>query len=271
VIALAARADAALVVGSKLGAWRTGHGRLPLPAALAQIDLDPAEIGRHYPVAVPVVAHAGPALDALLAALRNPPPRTRPARAAEIAAARAAIQDNARRRYGAPVALLDAVRSALPRDGVVVADMTMLGYASAECLPLYEPRTFIHAAELCSIGCGLPLALGAKVAAPARAVVALCGDGGFLLNAGELATAVQERLAVIAIVFNDAAYTAVKNDQRRRFGARYIATDLVPPDYVALARAFGAHGVRAADPTALHDALVAAQRHGGPTLIEVPL
>src|SRR5436305_1715884 len=73
----AARSDAALVVGSKLGAWRTGHGRLPLPAAVAQIDLDPAEIGRHYPVAVPIVADAGLALTSLLAAL---PPSPRPSR-----------------------------------------------------------------------------------------------------------------------------------------------------------------------------------------------
>jgi acetolactate synthase-1/2/3 large subunit len=216
------------------------------------------------------VAGAGAALDALIQALGGLP-AGRPSRAAEVAAARDATRATAGRRFGAPVAMLDAVREALPRDGVVVADMTMLGYAAAEYLPCYEPRTFLCATELCSIGCGLPMALGAKLAAPAQPVVALCGDGGFLLNTGELATAVQEQIGVAAVVFNDSAYTAVKNDQRRRFGGRYIATDLVAPDYVALARAFGANAVRAADPAALRDALIAAQRHPGPTLIEVPL
>jgi acetolactate synthase-1/2/3 large subunit len=167
--------------------------------------------------------------------------------------------------------MLDAVRDALPRDGVVVADMTMLGYASAQYLPVYEPRTYIHPSELCTIGCALPLALGAKVGAPERPVVALCGDGGFLLNVGELATAVQEKIAVVAIVFDDAAYTAVKRAQQQRFDGRYIATDLVSPDFAALARAFGAEGAHAASPDELRSAIGAALRRAGPTLIEVPL
>ncbi len=109
-----------------------------------------------------------------------------------------------RTHYGERVALLDSIREGLPRNGIIVADMTMLGYASAQYLPVYEPRTFIHPSELCTIGCGLPLALGAKVAAPERPVVALCGDDGFLLNTGELATAVQEQIPVVIVIFNDA-------------------------------------------------------------------
>ena len=149
--------------------------------------------------------------------------------------------------------------------------MTMLGYASAQYFPVYEPRTFVHPSELCAIGCGFPLALGAKLAAPSQPVVALCGDGGFLLNSGELATAVQEQLPVVTVLFNDATYTAVKSDQHRRFGSRYIATDLLAPDYVALAQAFHARGVRAETPEALRDAVSTSIHLSGPTLIEVPL
>ena len=154
------------------------------------------------------------------------------------------LDEHVRRVYGANLAFLDAVREAVPHDGVIVADMTRLGYASAEYLPLYEARTFIHPSELCAIGCGLPLALGAKVAAPGKPVVALCGDGGFLLNVGELATAVQEQIDVVTVVFNDTTYTAVKQQQARRFHRRYIATDLRAPDYVAIARAFGTSGMK---------------------------
>jgi thiamine pyrophosphate-dependent acetolactate synthase large subunit-like protein len=267
---LAGSSDAALVVGSKLGAERTDRGRLPLPAALAQIDVDPAEIGRDYPVAVRVVADARLALDALLDALGDLSGE-RPSRLGEVAAAREAVYERARRAFGESLAMLDAVREALPRDGVVVADMTELGYASAEYLPVYAPRTYIHPSELCTIGCALPMALGAKVGAPQRPVVALCGDGGFLLNVGELATAVQEKIAIVAVVFNDAAYTAVKRGQERRFGGRYIATDLVPPDFAALARAFGAAGRQAGSPEELRAAIGAALHDAGPTLIEVPL
>jgi acetolactate synthase-1/2/3 large subunit len=262
--------DAVLVVGSKLGTERTGHGKLPLPASLVHVDVDPAEIGRQYPAAIGIVADARLALDALLDGLGDESGR-RPSRVGEVAEAREALCAGVRRSFGEQVALLDGIRAALPKDGVVVADMTMLGYASAEYFPVHGPRTYVHPSELCTIGCALPMALGAKVAAPARPVVALCGDGGFLLNVGELATAVQERIGVVAIVFNDATYTAVKSDQQHRFAGEYMATDLVAPDYAALAGAFGARGVRAEGVAELQDALGEALEAGGPALIEVPL
>lgn len=268
--ALVKESDAALVVGSKLGAVRTGNGTLPLPAALAQIDIDPAEIGRNYPAAVGIVAGARLTLDSLLEALHDHPGE-HPSRASEVALVREAAHKQTRRVFGPSIDMLDAVREATPREGVIVADMTMLGYASAEYLPIYEPRTYIHPTELCSIGCGLPIALGARAAAPERPVIALCGDGGFLLNVGELATAVQEKLDTVIVIFNDATYTAVKNRQQERFDGRYIATDLLAPDYVALARAFGAEGVHANGPDELRYAISSAIRHTGTTLIEVPL
>ncbi len=270
VLALASDSDVALVIGSKLGAVRTGEGRLRLPSTLIQIDIDPAEIGRNYPVTVGVVADAGLALDVLLDALQDLP-HERPSRADEITLARAAISRHTHRVFGASIALLDAVREGLPREGIIVADMTMLGYASAEYLPVYEPRTYMHSAELCTIGCGLPMALGAKAAAPVRPVVALCGDGGFLLNVGELATAVQEKIDVVTIIFNDATYTAVKVEQLQHYNRRYIATDLRTPDYVALARSFGVNGVKANSPDELRDAIREAIHRSGSTLIEVPL
>ena len=267
---LVSKSDLTLVIGSKLSAGRTNNKRLLLPTPLIQIDIDPAEIGRQYPATVEIVADAGLALDALLEALSNIP-QNRPSRADEIAAARDAHLTNTRRRFGELLGLLDAVREGLPHNGIVVADMTMLGYASGEYLPVYEPRTYIHPAELCSIGCGLPLALGAKAAKPERSVLALCGDGGFLLNVGELATAVQEHLDVVIVVFNDSTYTAVKNSQTRRFNGRYIATDLVAPDYVALARAFGLEAVLATNADQLQSAIHTATQRKGSTLIEVPM
>jgi len=268
--ALVKEADVALVVGSKLGAVRTGNGSLPLPTTLAQIDIDPAEIGRNYPTAMSVVADARLALDALLGVLHDLP-GDRPSRSGEIARVREATHRQTRHIFGPSIDMLDAVREGTPHEGIIVADMTMLGYASAEYLPVYEPRTYIHPTELCSIGCGLPIALGAKAAAPVRPVVVLCGDGGFLLNVGELATAVQEKLDTIIVIFNDAAYTAVKNRQQERFDGRYIATDLLAPDYVALARAFGAWGEHANDPDELRAAISSATDRHGTTLIEVPL
>src|SRR5262249_1306767 len=132
-------------------------------------------------------------------------------------------------------------------------------------------RTYMHPSELCTIGCALPTALGARVAAGSRPVAAICGDGGFLLNTGELATAVQERIGVVVLVFNDSTYTAVKLNQQERFDSRYIATARGGPGSVALARAFGAAGRRADSPAALEEAVAEAIAAGGPTVIEVPI
>jgi thiamine pyrophosphate-dependent acetolactate synthase large subunit-like protein len=267
---LISTSDVALVIDSRLGAGRPGIDKLRLPQAIVQIDREPSEIGRLFPATMGLVADARLALDALLEALQDNA-GDRASRAAEVAHVKHALDERARQTYGENLAFLEAVRAAVPRDGVIVADMTKLGYATAETLALYEPRTYIHPSELCSIGCGLPLALGAKVAAPEKPVVALCGDGGFLLNAGELATAAQERLDVVIVVFSDAAYTAVKAQQQRRYHRRYIATDLLAPDYVALARAFGLRATKAPTPSELRDTLAEAMHSSGSTLIEVPL
>ncbi len=282
--ALVEHVDVALVVGSKLGAQRTNSsvlesgkmrtvkvsgGSLPLPAQLIHIDIDPAEIGHNYPASVGIAADARLALEALLEALHDHRPIT--SRIDEVAQIKEAMRNRVRRSYGEALKLLDGVREGLPSDGIIVTDMTMLGYASAQYLPVYEPRTFIHPSELCAIGCGLPLAIGAQAAAPGKPVVALCGDGGFLLNVGELATVAQEKLPVITVIFNDSTYTAVKSDQHRRFGSRYIATDLLAPDYVTVAQGFHIKAMRAEGPEALRDAIRSAIDHSGPALIEVPL
>jgi thiamine pyrophosphate-dependent acetolactate synthase large subunit-like protein len=262
--------DVVLVIDSRSGASTPGQSKLRLPDTVLQIDREPSEIGRLFPVTLGMVADARFALDGLLAALQDAP-RDRPSRYEEVAHVKGSLVEHVRQRYGGNMAFLDAVREAVPEDGVIVADMTKLGYASSEYLPLYEARTYIHPSELCSIGCGLPIALGAKVAAPDKPVVTLCGDGGFLLNVGELATAVQEQIDVVTVVFNDATYTAVKQQQARRYHRRYIATDLHAPDYVTIAQAFSINGLRVSTPHDLSEALAQAIQRGGSTLIEVTL
>lgn len=265
-----AASDVALVIDSGLGASTPAQSKLRLPDTVLQIDREPSEIGRLFPVTLGMVADARSALAGLLDALQDAP-RDHPSRYEEVARVKQSLVEHVWQRYGNSMPFLDAVREAVPRDGVIVADMTKLGYASSEYLPLYEARTYIHPSELCSIGCGLPLALGAKVAAPHKPVVALCGDGGFLLNAGELATAAQEQIDVVIVVFNDMTYTAVKQQQARRYHRRYIATDLRAPDYVLMAQAFGLNGVRVATPSDLRDTLAQVIQRGGSTLIEVTL
>lgn len=267
--------DVALIIGTKLGDERTAVGEMPLPPVRVRVDLDPAELTRRWPVELGVHADAGAFLDALLAAYDGPAAAVREDRtqraAKSVAAARAAMEEYARADFEVPTGYLDAVRAAVPADAVTVADMTMLGYASAELYPVDRPRSYIHPYELCSIGCGLPIALGARAGSGDRPVVALCGDGGILQTIGELAVAAQENIPVTVIVFNDRTYSAVQQQQRRAYDHRIIATDLTAPDYVALAAAFGLRATRTESPDALRTALSETVTGTSPTLIEVPI
>ena len=167
--------------------------------------------------------------------------------------------------------LMQAVRRALPDDGVLVYGMTQLGYYSRNYFPVYAPRAYLTPSSHITLGSAFPIALGAKVAAPERAVVALSGDGGFLYNAQELATAVQYRIHAIVIVFNDRAYGNVLRAQQHQFGGRVLGTRLHNPDFVAMARSFGAQGILAPDAVALEESLRDALAVEAPTVIEVPV
>ena len=167
--------------------------------------------------------------------------------------------------------LMAAVRAAMPDDGVLIQGMNQMGYYSRNYYPVYAPRTYLTASSLSTLGCAYPLALGAKLAHPDRAVVALCGDGGFLYNAQELATAVHYGINAVAVVFNDNAYGNVYRAQKEKFGGRILGTQLHNPDFVELAHAFGVRGVRAQGAEELEEALSHALDAHAPALIEVPV
>ena len=167
--------------------------------------------------------------------------------------------------------LMQAVRAAMPDDGILVQGMNQMGYYSRNYYPVYTPGTYLTASSHSTLGCAYPLALGAKVAQPDRAVVALSGDGGFLYNSQELATAVQYGINAVVIVFNDNAYGNVLRAQIEQFDGHIIGTRLPNPDFVKLAQVYGARGVLAQDAAQLEMALREALTFEAPTLIEVPV
>ena len=126
--------------------------------------------------------------------------------------------------------------------------MSQVGFASWYGFPIYQPRTFITSGYQGTLGSGFPTALGAKVANPDRPVVAITGDGGFMFGVQELATAVQFKIGVVTLVFNNNAYGNVRRDQRQRFDGRVVASDLVNPDFVKLAESFGVGAARVTSP-----------------------
>ena len=164
---------------------------------------------------------------------------------------------------------IDAIRAALPDDGVLVAGMNQMGYYSRNYFHGYSPRTYISSHG--NLGCVYPLALGAKIARPDKAVVSISGDGGFLYNAQEMATAVQYGIHVVAIVFNDHAYGNVMRAQEEEYDGHVIGTRLHNPDFVKMAEAFGVQSVRAESAAQLESSLRDALAADKPALIEVPV
>ena len=258
--------DVILAVGTRLAfpAWLDGQ-------RVVQIDIDPEELGRNYANTYGVAGDARTVMaqvDAKLA--ESIAPGSRPAMADEVVALRRHRKESALTPEPQE-SLLAAVRAASPDDTILVSGMTQLGYYARAFWPTYEPRTFITSSYSGNLGYAYPTALGAKVAQPDRPVVALCGDGGFLFNSQELATAVQHGINAIAVVFNDNAYGNVMRDQVNRFDGRVTGAELHNPDFVKLAEAYGVKGIRAEGPEALESALKDAIAADAPALIEVPV
>ncbi|MEV6289615.1 5-guanidino-2-oxopentanoate decarboxylase [Streptomyces sp. NPDC051896] len=272
---LAAR-DVVLAVGTELSESDFWTVPPPLDGTLVRVDLDPAQMYAGAAVDVPLVADARLALEALLAQLpddrhaRVPanPPHTRVAD--EVAALRAARDAETAARDARWIPYLRAVREVLAADAVITSDSAQCCYYGAlPHLPVGPEGRYLHPTGFGTLGYALPAALGAKVAEPHRQVLALSGDGGLQFTVQELATAVQLRLPLPIVVFDNGGYGEIRDEMRAR-GDVPAAVDLAPVDLPALARAYGGHGTRACDPAALARALTEALDRPGPTLITVP-
>jgi acetolactate synthase-1/2/3 large subunit len=238
---------------------------------IIRIDADADEPGRLHQPAVALIGDSGPILRRLLDALPAHNAK-RPLRTADMAGRQAAWDSKLRDGIGPQMAYLDAIRAELPEDGILVDEVTQMGFAARLAFPVYKPNTFLSPGYQDNLGWGFATALGAQDARRDVPVVAISGDGGFMFTSNEMATAVRHRIPLTTIVFNDGAFGNVRRIQQERFGNRLIASDLANPDFVKFAESFGAVGERARGPEELRAALRRAlARRDGPTLIEVPV
>ena len=242
--------------------------RLAGSRKLIRIEIDPEELQR-LRSDVGIVADSAEGTKALVEALINADFQKRISKERISTANREAhkqietIQPH--------VEYLEVIRSALPRDGILVKDMCQAGYASYFAWPVYEPRTYITSGYQGNLGFAYPTALGAKVGCPDKAVVTITGDGGFMYAASELSTAAQHKIGVVVIVFNNHAYGNVRRDQIVQFDGREIASDLPGVDYVRLAQAQGVAGYNVTSPAELGPVLEKAIADNKPALIEVSI
>jgi thiamine pyrophosphate-dependent acetolactate synthase large subunit-like protein len=133
----------------------------------------------------------------------------------------------------------------------------------------HQPNTFMYISDWGSVGAGLPIAMGVKLARPRQPVMAAVGDMGMMCNIGELETAVRERIPVVCVVYNDSGLGNERAFQNEHFGGRYFAVDYKNPDFGALARVFGAHGEHVKRPGDLEGALQRAFASGKPAVVDV--
>ena len=258
-------ADVVIAVGTRF-ALRNPSGQ---SAKLVQIDVDEAEIGKHHKDVLPVVGDAKATLAKLISEIEsrggtgNQSPSDRVSNIREIL-------DSGAESLEPQNSILNSLREGVPTDGTMVFDMTQMGYYSKAFWKTYESRTYIDSGYSGNLGFAYATALGAKVAKPENAVVAVCGDGGFMYNVQELSTAVKYGINVVAVVFNDGHYGNVRRDLEHDWSGDY-ETDFVNPDFVKMAESFGALGIKVEDPTKVGDAVRQAIEAERPTIIDVTM
>ncbi|MBV9967795.1 MAG: hypothetical protein JO008_19135 [Alphaproteobacteria bacterium] len=264
-------ADVVLAVGTRFNQPQTRWG-LDNEIKVIRIDLDPVEITRVARPTIGIVADAKQALAALTSELDSAlGSRERPSRQRELDELKAKTRATLEETLGPQCEYLAAIRAELPEDGIYVEDLTQVGYVGRIAFPTYRPRTYIHSGYQGTLGHCYATALGAKVARPDQPVVSISGDGGFMYNVQELATAALHGIDVVAIVFADGAYGNVRRMQKNDYGNKLIAVDLLNPNFRKMADSYGIAGVRATSPDELRRHLAAALKRRGPSLIEVPV
>jgi len=259
--------DAVLAIGTRFFVQNSQWGVDP-KLKVVRLDVDPDEHERFRKPDVSIVGDAAPQLRALIAALPRHNRRRR-SRAGELDGHRAWLAERLSR-LEPQVGFLKAIRAALPEDGIFVDEVSQIGFASRVALPVEKPRTFLSPGYQDNLGWGFGTALGAQAAMPDRKVLAIAGDGGFLYQIGELATAARHNLAVVVVVFDNGAFGNVKRIQQERYGNRLIASDLQNPDFGKLADSFGVASFKAGDAKQLEAALYKAFALNAPALVWVP-
>lgn len=281
--ALSARADVLLSVGCRFvdwsaSSWRKGVTFAIPPTQLIQLEIDEREIGKNYPVAVPLVGDARAGLRDLLDALGAGEPAT--GYGDEIDRLRVDWEAQLEVKSGSdatPMTMARAVRevqAATRPEAIVVTGAGLPQGMVKQRWVTREPRTHITSGGFSTMGFTLPAAIGAQLARPDAQVLAVCGDGDFLQTMQELATAAMLGTPVCTIVLDNAGWISIKGGQQHHFG-RTTATDFLrdgepySADFAAIGRAFGVHTESAHEPALVRPAVERALASGGPSLVHV--
>lgn len=255
-------ADYILALGTRFAeadssSWESEYTFNFPPTKLIQIDIDPTEIGRNYPVEMGVVADLKQALAVLNRVARELVPQglTNKELEKEISEYRKEFKENNIKFIQddvfpmQPQRILEEVRQVLPRDAYITTDVGWNKNGVGQQFPIYEPGSILTPGGFATMGFGAPAALGAKIALQDKVVVSLVGDGGFGQNPAVLATAAEENIPVIWIIMNNYAFGTIAGLQKAHFGTTLGTVfkkdgEDYSPDYAAIAKAYGVEGVK---------------------------
>ena len=263
------RADVMLAVGTRFSSLSMKHWTLRVPETLIHVDIDAEVIGKNYPAKVGIQGDAKSVLRRILDGLQRKAQVDRSDWRSTAEELKASAWKELETSYSIEVKAVMDIRSVLERDAIVAADTTILSYWMQRIFPIYEPRTFLYPFGYVAMGYALPAAIASKIAFPQRQVVAVCGDGGFMVTCQDLATAVENNTNIPIILHNNGGFGILRHIQRERFRQRHIGVDLRNPNFMKLAESFGAKGSRVNTVDQIRPALEDALHSDGPTIIEV--
>lgn len=259
-------ADVVVGIGSRMQPYLQEWG-VDDDMTLIRIDWDPTEINRIVKSDIGICGDAKTVTAAIY---------EQTSRKADSRASRKEELTALKGRIGAEIqgvqpqlSYLEAIRKVMPEDGILVDEITQVGFASWFGFPVYNPRSLITCGYQGTLGYGYATALGVKVAHPDKPVVAIAGDGGFMFNVQELATAAQYGIALPVIVFNNKRFGNVRRHQEEWYNGRFIGSELRNPEFAKMAETFGVAGYTANSPDTLQVALKRALAENAPALIEV--
>lgn len=282
--------DVLLAVGVKFcdrvsSAWIPGYSFTVPPTKLIQVDIDPDELARNYPPSIGILGDAKTVLRQFLDVVQSKHVEAASSTSRwheqieawkELWRHEVEPHRHSNSQPIRPERLIHDMRRILPEDTILVSDVGVHHNWLVQEWPAYKPRTLLQSWGFASMGFGVCGVLGAKLAAPDRLCVSVCGDGGFMMTPHIVATAVEYDVPAIWIVWNNYGYCAIRDIQVFSFQGRELATSFIDqqgqfynPDFAALARACGAEGVRVEQPGDFGSALELAIQSNRPFVIDV--
>lgn len=275
------RADVILAFGTRLNQASTSwdYSIISPDAKIIQIDIDPIEIGRNYPVSVGIVGDAGAVGRQLIDAIRSELPEGK-----ALPEWKSEFQDLAKQRRDRldgersisenpmmPQQVYPELNRVLPQDCMVTIDAGVAPGLAYDRLKFDLPRTMFNYAGQGALGMGYSVGLGTKIGRPDRPAISIQGDGGFLYTSGEINTAIRHNIPLVSIVLNNGVMGAEKAQQQKLHDERYVGVNLTNPRFDKLAEVYGAKGYYVENASDIGDAVSDALSSGIASVIEIPV